>query len=89
MTVKLAEIQPKHHYHLQRAGSREDVGAGAMDEGWGPGMVATLFGHRPALRLDSCQWYGMTWGWPTFLDVSPKLSTPRKVTQPSQVHRPL
>lgn len=31
----------------------------------------------------------MTWGWPTFPDVSPKLSTPRKVTQPSQLHRPL
>lgn len=44
---------------------------------------------RPALRLDSCQWVWHDTGVATFPDVLPKLSTPRKVAQCSQVHRPL
>ena len=46
MTVKLAKIQPQYHYHPHKAGGGEDVGAGAMNEGAGPGMAAVLFGHR-------------------------------------------
>ena len=48
-----------HRYHPTRQGAEEDVGAGAVGEGWGQGSwlpcLATGY-SRSALSLDSSQW---------------------------------